>query len=198
MAQEKELMPAERLEAVLFQFVTLYERWAEDRQISAKQSADADQLVKKFTDQVETFKHIEVGVRYQLTTSVKEVITEASRQISFDASDKSKRIMDDCSKKLGKAAYDACQQLHNYQQEIKQSRLKNIALAVGSAVVAGLFLVWLLIPAPKLPLTNQQLNNLYLGYHLNRIFPQLSKQEQHRLEKLILQDGTNDLNNSEQ
>lgn len=47
--QEKLLTPEEHLEAILFQFVNLYERWSEDRQKSAKQGSDIEKLVKQFS-----------------------------------------------------------------------------------------------------------------------------------------------------
>ncbi len=64
--QEESLTPSEQLEAILFQFVNLYERWSEDRQVAAKQGADIAKFVKEFAEQVEHFENIEEFVRQQL------------------------------------------------------------------------------------------------------------------------------------
>jgi DNA-binding ferritin-like protein (Dps family) len=61
--QEEPLTSEEHLESILFQFVNLYERWAEDRQVTAKQGADIAKFIKEFAGHVNDFALLEEKVR---------------------------------------------------------------------------------------------------------------------------------------
>ena len=55
MQEEKPLNDREQLEALLYQYINLYERWSEDRQVFAKKGAELANSVKMIAAKVEQF-----------------------------------------------------------------------------------------------------------------------------------------------
>jgi len=80
----QKLTSQEHLEAILFQFVKLYERFSEDRQVCVKQSSDTAKLVSSFMDQVNRFETLTPVVCDALASAIKKVINNAANEVSLN------------------------------------------------------------------------------------------------------------------
>jgi hypothetical protein len=78
--EEKPLTAEDHLEAILFQFVNLYERWSEDRQVGAKQGAKIEKLIMSLADEVSSFRSAGKKVR----EDIGKRMTESGAAISND------------------------------------------------------------------------------------------------------------------
>ena len=56
----------ERLDTLLYQFITLYERWAEDRQVATHQLSQWASVLQTLTETVKRFEASEPHVRKEL------------------------------------------------------------------------------------------------------------------------------------
>lgn len=174
----QELTMEDRLKAIAYQFIALYERWSEDRQLAAKQGADTAELVKLFTEQVKNFKTLEPNVREQIRVSIQNAISSSAKTIGEEIGKEANRATENTVRQLANATEKTEQTLRHYQSEVITTQWKVIGISVFTTIVTCLLLVWLLIPKPTLPLTDAQVKDLYSGQAMDAVWPQLSKQEQ--------------------
>jgi hypothetical protein len=165
----------DRLEAIAYQFVVLYERWSEDRQLASKQGADTAELVRLFTEQVENFKELEPNVRYRLVTSIQSEISKSSERIGEEVGKGAIHATEKIIKELSYVTEKTANTLAQYKAEIITTPWKVISATVLTTMMTSLLLVWMLIPKPTLPLTNEQLKFLNDGIIKALIWSKLSK-----------------------
>lgn len=181
---DQTLNSEERLEAVLYQFISLYERWSEDRQVAAKQGANAAKLVQYFTEQVKNFEQLESGVKRSIIESIREVSKSVGKQISDAALQVAAEQIDRTVKELQFSAKNAQSVLESYKREVISTQWKVICATVGATIATCSLLVWLVIPKPVIPLTDKQIEVLRSGQLMNLVWPKLSKKEQEHWLKL--------------
>lgn len=174
----------DQLKAILYQFITLYERWAEDRQAAAKQGTDTAQLVNIFIEQVKRFQELEPQVRQQIISSIQNANTNAVKTISEEIGKEATQAVENTARQLSHRVEQVQKTLGAYQNEVAKTQWQIILTTMLTSIVTCLLLVWLLIPKPTLPLTEEQLNYLGNGKMLELVWPKLSKQEQQHWLKL--------------
>lgn len=182
--EQQKLTSQEHLEAILFQFVKLYERFSEDRQVGVKQSSDTAKLVSSFMDQVNRFETLTPAVCDALSTSIKKIIGNAAHEVSQEINSAAFRATENIAQKLKSAASDTEQTLLRANSEAKHHFLKTILISAGSAIASSLLIVWLLLPAQTLPLTKNQLSELRTGQVFDHVWPKLTKKQQANFLKL--------------
>ena len=111
------LTPAEHLESILFQFVNLYERWSEDRQVAAKQGADIAKFVKAFSEQVANFESIEAVVRDDITTSIDAAAKNMGVSIGKTVGESASKEVEPIVRKLREAVHEAETSLSRYHAD---------------------------------------------------------------------------------
>lgn len=173
----QEMTQEERLKAILYQFITLYERWAEDRQAAAKQGADTTQLVNIFIEQVKRFKELEPQVRQQILTSIQNTTTSAVKTISEEIGKEATRAVESTARQLTNSVEQTQRTLGAYQQEVVTTQWKVILTTAVTTIATCLLLVWLLMPKPTLPLTDDQIKDMYGGKLMTLVWPKLSEKE---------------------
>lgn len=178
---KQELTMEDRLKAIAYQFITLYERWSEDRQSAAKQGADTAELVKLFTEQVNSFKELEPKVRQHLAVSIQDATSNAAEKIGEVIGKEAIRTTDLIAQQLSQVVNRTENTLTQYEGEIIATQWKVIGITVVTTIATCLLLVWLLIPKPTLPLTSEQVKYLNSGIMLESVWPKLSKSEQQHL-----------------
>jgi hypothetical protein len=156
------LTQEEHLESILFQFVTLHEQWSKDRKIAARQGADIEKFVAEFASEVERFSKIE-----DYTIAVNSAL-------------------DDCAGKIKESVGQAERMLVEYQSSLNWSHWKTIAVTAFSSIATSLLIVWWLMPAPTLPLTDQQIKTYQAGQLLTSFWDKLSNRQQKWLSNLAL------------
>ena len=176
-----EMSQEDRLKAVLYQFITLYERWAEDRQLAAKQGADTAELIKLFSAQVKDFKTLESKVRQELANTVHQSATAATKEMTEKISKIATEQVDSSAKRLHKAADEAAHQMNAYRQQFDRWLYGSIAAIFVVAIVVGVLVAHFIMPEPYLPLTGQQLQTYEHGRLFEAFWPKLSKKEKDHL-----------------
>ena len=71
----------DRLKGIAYQFLKLYERWSEDRQVLNKNMAAFEELLKIFIKEIKEFEKIEGQVRDQILTSIEKSAKHVSHEI---------------------------------------------------------------------------------------------------------------------
>lgn len=172
------LSQEEQLESLLFQFVNLYERWSEDRQVAAKQGSDLAKVLKAFSDEIERFSDIREDVKRTLISLLSSHTDRVSKHLEGALLKALEKGSDSALTRLKEASFKAESLLTDYHDSLKISRWKMMGVSFLSSVIASLLIVKLLIPAPTLPLTEQQITSMAMGRLTNKIFYQLSEEEQ--------------------
>jgi hypothetical protein len=179
--EDDTLTQEEQLEAILFQFVNLYERWAEDRQKTAKQGADIEKFIKQFASEVDRFSAVENAVIAKLKNSLDHTTVSISEMVHGAVSHAVDRSIDDTAKKIKDSALHAENIFSEYQSSLNWSHWKLTAITALSSIVASLLIVWWLMPKPTLPLTDAQITTYRNGLMFNGFWPKLSKRQQNWL-----------------
>lgn len=188
------LTQEDRLKAVLYQFIKLYERWSEDRQVSAKQGADMAELAADFSAQVKLFKSLEPKVRQKIITSIETASANIANTVAEAVGKEAAKAAEETVKKLKQSVEQAQYVLNRYEKELVTSHWKVIAVSALVTVLTCLLLVRFLIPEPTLPLTNLQVQMLSNGLEMDKVWPKLSKEEQDHWQSLSDADWNEDRN----
>jgi len=168
----------DRLKAIAYQFITLYERWSEDRQAAAKQGADTAELIQLFTEQVKGFKELEPKVRQQILESIQNAAAGVAKTVAEATTKEATRATEAITQQLASATQQAENTLNHYQADVIANQWKMIGITAITTIITCLLLVWLLIPKPTLPLTNDQIKDLRSGQLMALVWPKLTKKEQ--------------------
>jgi ElaB/YqjD/DUF883 family membrane-anchored ribosome-binding protein len=187
----KELSMEKKLEALFFQFMTLHDRWREDRMATLNKDVEITKLVEKFTEQVEGFEEIGTKLRYELVEAFKNVLAEIRDMAVEDVKEEARKMVDAVVKKLDASVGSAKKVLADSQQVVEaQSSLRSLFMW-GASIVVGLLMGFAVIkwfmPDPTLPLTDQQLYELKIGRILYLAKPQMTKEELKHIASLATQ-----------
>ena len=156
----QEMTQEERLTAIAYQFVQLYERWSEDRQVAAKLGADIAELVRLFTEQVENFEALETNVKEALIASLQRAMTASAKTVGDEIRQAATRTLEEVNARLLTTVAKAERTIADTRHYVKSTFWVAIAGWIALPIVSSLLIVWLLMPKPTLPLSNDQLNTL--------------------------------------
>jgi hypothetical protein len=178
------LTQEEHLESILFQFVTLYERWSKDRKVAAKQGADIEKFIKTFAAEVDRFSKLEDATIAKLKKGLEQATESIATMLPNTVAHAVNRAMDDSAGKIKESVRQAEQMLVEYQSSLNWSHWKTIAVTALSSIATSLLIVWWLMPAPTLPLTDQQIKTYQAGQVLTSFWGKLSNRQQKWLSDL--------------
>ncbi len=192
----------DRLKGIAYQFLKLYERWAEDRQVFNKNMAAFEEMLKLFTDEIKNFENLEIKVRQQLLSSISKASNAMAEKVGTNVSQSATKAVDETASKLNQVVDHATVVLNAYRTEVQGNHWKIIAASFVTTIITSIIIVFLLIPKPSLPLTDDQLNTYNNGHFFSEFWPKLSKKEQKHLMDLankpaVSQPVTTDSANSE-
>ena len=186
---EEGLSQEDRLKALVYQFIALYERWSEDRQVAAKHGADQADLLQQFLRQVEQFKGLVPTVREDLQKSLREEIQRSVTHLENPLRKQTEESIRTSLSKLDNATYNATQALNRYQSAhadaITTTGWKIAGASIVTAVLLAALVLKYIVPPP---LTSEQIMELYDGQLLHRIFYRLSSSEKAHWKALIAED----------
>ncbi len=171
----------DRLTAVAYQLVALYERWSEDRQVAAKQGAETAELVRLFTEQVKGFEQLEPTVRRQLVESIRQATIGVAKTVTETTTKAATQASTEITQRLDQSVQRAERVLAQYRREVVTTQWKVIGVACVMTLLTTLLFVWLFLPQPTLPLNAKQIKLLQLGQEVDHVWPALTKDEQKRL-----------------
>lgn len=176
---------ADHLEAILFRFVSLYERWSEERQVAEKHSADLSKFVKGFSQQVNQFSMLEEKVRSDIHASVRQEAEHTAIYFSKTIGETAKKEVEPAIQKLNTAVDNSEHVLNKYQSSLRFMNWEMVVVSVFSSLLLSVCLFVFLLPKPTVPLTDLQLQELQIGHELMNIWPKLTKAEKDKLKRLI-------------
>ena len=189
--QEKSLTPDEHLKELLFQYVSLYESWSEDRKVTAKQGEDIEKFVNEFATEVDRFSTIEDAVIAKLKKSLDQTTASISERVHVSVSHAVDSSLDGSARKIKDAAQYAQNIFSEYQSSLNWSHWKLIALTVLSSIVTSLLIVWWVMPKPILPLTDTQIATYQHGLMLNSFWDKLTTRQKNWLLNLGIGKSNN-------
>lgn len=178
------LTQEERLQALVYKFLQLYDRLSEERLMAAKQNAEIAEVVNALTEQVKHFEALEGKVRQEIAVNIRQAAAKAAQTVGKELQEVATPSMEEAKKRLIAAAERAEQVIQQTQRDAKSMVWFSILGLFALPIIVSLLTVWLLIPKPTYPLTDRQLTLLTTGYQISQIWDKLSKKEQARLGKL--------------
>ena len=172
------LSTPEPLEAILFQFVNLYERWSEDRQVMMKQSADMAKSLNKFSQQLVHLSELEDKVKATINTRIQREVEHAALDVGWVVGEAAKKAIGPTVEQLKVATEEVSQALSDYRWHRRFSYWVGMGSMMFAALGVSAFIMHVLMPAPTLPLTDRQMSYCSIGEELLTIWPTLSKETQ--------------------
>lgn len=202
--KEQPLTLEDRLKAIAYQFIKLYERWSEDRQVLMKQAADTATLMQAFEKQLNQFKKIDADFRENLGQFIRQEAANVAEEVGDAVGESASKA----ATKQVKAVANALQQTVDSAQAAIQAQTDTIkgitwvfwAIVFTVSLVGGLSaggLVYHFMIKPP-ALTHDQQITMGAGEFLQNVWPKLSKPEQQRLLKIAnSRPDTTDTDNSD-
>ena len=141
---ERPLSIEEHQQALLFQFVALYERWSEDRQVAAKQAYDLTKQLERFSEEVGRFSRIEEAVIGKLKQSLHETVVDLSEKVGGATTGVLNNTLGSSVKRMDEAAKAVETILAGHQEIRWLSQVKTLALNVFFSLMVSGFIVWFL------------------------------------------------------
>ncbi len=198
--EESQLTTDERIKAILYQYVKLYDRWSEDRQEFNKNLSNQDELLRIFIEQVKQFDKLEPRVRQQLATSISKASDLMAEKIGENVGNAATKAIDETVNKLSTVVSHATTVLNAYRSEVQYNHWKIIGVSFITTIITSLLIVFFLIPKSTLQLTDTQMQTYQNGQLLSKVWSKLSKKERSHLNDLAnapnaTQNTDNILNN---
>lgn len=175
---ERALSSEDHQQALLFQFVTLYERWSEDRQVAAKQVYDLTKKLERFSEEVGRFSRIEEAVIGKLKQSLHETVVDLSEKVGRATTGVLNNTLGSSVKRMDGAAKAVETILAGHQEIRWLSQVKTLALNVLCSLMVSGFVVWFFMPKPSLPLTKKDMDTYMVGKKFSLLWSTLSKEKQ--------------------
>lgn len=176
-ATKQSLNQEEQQQALLFQFISLYERWSEDRQVAAKQGYDLAKQLEQFKREVSRFSSLEEAVIVKLRTSLNETTHTLSEQVNTATADALNTTLGASVQRIEHASRTVETILANHQQIRWFSQVKTLMMNCLCSLVVSSLVLWFWMPGPTLPLSEEDMNAYVMGKRLTRVWPTLSKEQ---------------------
>ncbi|AOW51842.1 TPA: hypothetical protein JBB06_14785 [Legionella pneumophila subsp. pneumophila] len=175
---ERPLSMEEHQQALLFQFVALYERWSEDRQVAAKQAYDLTKQLERFSEEVGRFSRIEEAVIGKLRQSLHETVVNLSEKMGGATTEALNSTLGSSVARMDGAAKKVETILAGHQEIRWLSQVKTLALNVLCSLVVSGLVVWFFMPKSTLPLTEADMNTYRIGKKFSLLWSTLPKEKQ--------------------
>lgn len=175
---KKSLSQEDHQKALLFQFVTLYERWSEDRQVAAKQGYDLAKQLEKFSKEVTRFSSIEEAVIVKLRKSLNETTVILSEKVNAATAEALNTSLGSSLKRMEHSSRAVESLLAAHQKIRWLSQVKTLILNLLCSLVVSGFVVWFFMPKPTLPLTKHDMNTYRVGEQFSLLWSTLPKEKQ--------------------
>lgn len=177
--REEETSTEEQLEAILFQFVNLYDRMSEDREAVAKQRADIAKFVKIFAAKVADFGGLENFFREQISSNMYDATLNITSAVRVAATDAFYQEAGKAADEIRDAAAQARKLLSSYQSPLNIKHWRIIGVTLLSSIVSSLLAVWFLMPKPinAYALSSGQINSLHVGAELKSLWLDLPQEQ---------------------
>ncbi len=182
--------PTEKLASICYQFINLYEYWSADRKDIAAEVKRAAELINKFKKQIDQFDALGDKLHKETTRHIESAVVRAVDIIRKDLHAEAFKTIEPVAQRLLVCLNEAERVLKNQQSYFHKKQTQTIVAVIFSTVLVSLAIVWLLIPRPTLPLTQDQIKEINIGYQIEKKWPSLSAHEKNQLKRLINDDDS--------
>lgn len=175
---------SDKLEALMYQFITLYERWSEDRQALVKQQAQFDKLMEMLIQQIGSLKQLDTQLQENVSQRIEETLNHTSQVVSNAIERSTTKHVKAIVNTLEQAVKRADGSLRTYRELFYRSLQTWVLAAVlGSVITAGLF-AFMFVPRFSPSLTNEQLSDLSYGQFMETVWSKLPEKKRKELRTL--------------
>lgn len=175
---EDELTSEERLQGLLYQYLSLYERWSEDRQVAAKRAADHAEMLRQFSAQVAQLKTLVPELRNDLKKSLNQELIQAISRVNDPLKAHATQTMGSFVKDLGQSVFEAREALRycqaTYTREVARRQWKILGAVLTGCIAISAVAIHLSVPPV---FTTRQLDLLHKGELAEKVFWQMNDQE---------------------
>lgn len=175
---DKALTIADRMETVIYQYMNLYDRWSEDRQVFAKKGADIAKALEALSHEVNRLESIDARVKASLESQLKTVILKTQEAIVEASTKEVKQGLSRAIKQLESVVTDTDRTLRQSIWEVTKSRLQWFSLTILCAVLSSLVFNWWLLPNNLSSLSTNEINLMNIGSDFTLVWAQLPDAEQ--------------------
>ncbi|MCP4278799.1 MAG: hypothetical protein GY776_02190 [Alteromonas sp.] len=182
---ETPLSPEQRLEAILYQYVNLYERWSEDRQAFAQKGAELSKLSASVHAEVERLADVEQRVQQSLKKELVAVVSTAKAQIVGVATDQAKEELWRAAQQLNRVVTETEQTLQQSFWEVAKSRWQWFGITLAGGALSGFLFSFCFLPLHLHPLSETQLTWMSSGRAFDENFSDLSHADQDKVMRLL-------------
>lgn len=173
------------LDGVLFQYISLYERWSEDRQAFARKGAALTKSLEQIQHEITRMEKLDTAIKRHLAEQLSPIIDETRRAIENSAAELAFSAMNDVMNRLQVAVKHSEDALFKAEKLVSDNRWYWLASSVACGLILGSFLVWWFIPSHLRALTNDQLEMQQWGKTLVDAYPTLPKKQQELLMRVL-------------
>jgi hypothetical protein len=186
---ESKLPAADRLSGVLFQFIQLYERLSEDRQVFVAQAEKLEAMLKQMSAAAKAMGEFKPQVGQAVEESLRGATHRVVQVVLNAAGD-----LKDCTDQLNPALGQAESLLKRYEVETIWSNWKNWIIigltAIGAGAIVGLLVTRLMLSTVSISLTDSEAEALQRGETFALVWPLMSPAEQKHYEQLVKKVNT--------
>lgn len=187
-----ELSFEDRLKGVLYNYMTLLDQWKKQGEVDVKRNESFLKLLQALKEEIEGFSHLQSNVENSLKEMMKELTKLSIQHIKSGVIDsihsdlsvvkkqiadfgyQTSRIIDDSKQSLSESVQNACDTLNSVS---RYNLIKTFAIAIIGCVAASLITVKLIMPAPRLALTENDINTYQDGLVFEKAWLNLSNEQ---------------------
>lgn len=170
----------QHLEAILYQFVQLYERFLEERKELSRQMDLIEHSVDALSELIVHLESLEKKVKSTIQKSIEveaeKTVVYLKKTLASEVSQHVQPMMDQLQKKLNGAVDPLIH--HSSRFRFTVAEIKMMMVTVLTSVCLSVCFVKWLMPVPVLPLTEAQWKTYTLGRQFEAFWPRLSKAKQ--------------------
>lgn len=175
----------DRLKAIAYSFMQVYDHFTEQRLENGKHNADMADMLKNFKKHIDDLMLFVPTLRRELLVAAEKEIERSCLKVGKEVSKAAAEASEETNRSFSITVDNAARALRAYQQEVVETHWKVLGFGFLGMVLTGFLVFKFVMPTPTLPLTTDQISAMNTGYALNFVWSKLSKKEQDRINKLF-------------
>ncbi len=169
------------LENILYKFLSLHDLIAKQQHLLQLQNEQLTKEIASLAEVIAQHQKLEPAIRQQLAVSVQMVAKNLGTKLGEETRKAMYQAIDQTAYQLQRASEQTHRALENAHAFANHRFWKELAITLACSIISSILSVWLLIPAPTVPLTNEQMALYQLGNNFNDLYQKLPKREQKQL-----------------
>ena len=174
----KTTQPPETLEILLYKFLSLHDLLVNQQVLLEKHTENLAKQMVVFSEMLLAQGTLESSFQQQFSDSLQRMTHALGQTLGTEATDAFLKPIVPFVKKLERASEQTQQALESARVFAHHRFWREFWMTVGCSVFSSLFIVWLLMPKPVLPLNEDQMAIYQWGTRFHTLYQNLSKKDQ--------------------